>query len=119
MEDPVALLDVGPTLLDYAGVDPLTDVPGRTLMPYLDGLGDPDRAVPTFYRDNVAIRKGDYRIVRYVDGSTQLFDLKNDHWQLRDLGEDHPAHGPMYGALVSCAKAHGLDLTKPQTTVPV
>jgi arylsulfatase A-like enzyme len=105
--DPVALLDIGPTLLDHAGLPPLPDCAGRSLLPYLQGRGDPDRAVPTFWHDSAAIRKGDYRFIRYADGSTQLFDLSKDFWQQYELGPGHPAFGPMYESLRDTCRDHG------------
>lgn len=51
--DPVALLDVGPTVLDLAGLPVFDDtLLGRSLCPMLDGARDPDRVVPTFLRKN-------------------------------------------------------------------
>lgn len=119
IEDPVALIDVGPTVLDYANVDPLTDTVGRTLRPQMEGGPDPDRAIPTFRYDNVSIRKGDYRFARYMDGSTQLYDITTDIWNHNNLGSDHPAYAPMQDALIECSEAYGLEnkpVKKPQPT---
>lgn len=110
IHDPVALLDVGPTVLDLAGLPALKNCVGRSLRPLMDGGSDPDRAVPTFYHDSAAIRKGDYRFIRYEDGSTQLFDLTRDYWQLNDLGPAHPAHGKMHAALVECCRSYGFQV---------
>ncbi|WP_157937594.1 sulfatase-like hydrolase/transferase [Oceaniglobus roseus] len=110
IHDPVALLDVGPTVLDHAGLPGLPGCAGRSLRGYLDGDRDPDRAVPTFYDGSIGIRRGDYRFILYADGSTQLFDLASDYWQLRDLGPGHPAFAPMLEALVASAAEHGLDI---------
>lgn len=107
VHDPVALLDVGPTVLDFAGLPAIENCVGRSLVPCMSGESDPDRAIPTFYRDSAAIRKGDYRFIRYEDGSTQLFDVKEDFWQLRDLGPAHPAYDAMYAALVECCRTYG------------
>lgn len=107
VDDPVALLDVGPTVLDYAELPPLDDCVGRSLRPQVEGASDPDRAVATVYHNNVAIRKGDYRIIWYEDGSTQLFDLTDDFWQLNNLGEDHPAFDTMYAALAETGVEYG------------
>jgi len=108
VDDPVALIDLGPTLMDHAGLAPLEDCVGRSLLPYMAGHSQPDRPVPTFYDNNATIRMGDHRIIRYVDGSTQLYDLRTDFWQLRDLGTDHPAHRDMAAALVACCRDYGL-----------
>jgi len=108
VDDPVALIDLGPTVLDCAGLPPPEDCVGRSLLPYMAGDTDPDRAVPTFNHDSAAIRKGDYRFIRYEDGSTQLFNLKEDYWQLNNLGTAHPEYDAMYASLVECCKLYGL-----------
>jgi arylsulfatase A-like enzyme len=107
VHDPVALLDVGPTALDYAGLPPLDKCQGKSLRPLIDGGSDADRVVPTFHYDNAAIRKGQYRLIRYKDGSTELYDLDQDYWQLRNLGRDHPAHTDMLEALEDTCSAYG------------
>lgn len=110
IQDPVALLDVGPTVLDYAGVAPLKDCVGRTLRPQVEGHRDADRVIPTFRYDNVGIRKGKYRFIRYIDGSTQLYDLEDDIWNLNDLGKDHPEFGAMYHSLMETCATYGMEI---------
>lgn len=63
--------------------------------------------VPTFHYNNAAIRKGKYRLIRYEDGSTELFDLETDYWQLHNLGRDHPDHGDMLNTLEQTCLAYG------------
>jgi arylsulfatase A-like enzyme len=112
VQDPVALLDVGPTVLDYADLSPLEATAGRSLRDQVEGDTNPDRVVPTFRHDNVSIRKGNYRAVRFANGSTQLFDLTRDIWNLHDLGTDHPDHAMMQAALVQCSAEYGFDPTQ-------
>lgn len=111
IDEPVGLIDVGPTVLDLAGLPPIEGTVGRTLVPQIRGAQATGRAVPSFRFGNVTIRKGDYRIIRYEDGSTQLFDLRADPWTLKDLGRDHPAFAPMLAELVTCSAEYGLPLT--------
>lgn len=110
IDEPVGLIDVGPTVLDYAGLGPIEGCVGRSLRPQIGGAHVPDRVVTSFRFGSVTIRKGDFRLIRYEDGSTQLFDLKADPWTLRDLGRDHPAHAPMLAELVAASAAGGLAL---------
>ena len=112
VHDPVPLLDVGPTVFDYAGLPPLKGRVGRSLRHYINGGKDLGRAVPTFYFDNVSLRKGKYRLIRYVDGSTEFYDLENDWWQTKDLGEDHPDFAKTMQALGEASAEYGLDITK-------
>ena len=111
--DPVAMLDLGPTVLDYGGLPKPADFLGRSLMPYLHGQTDPDRAVLTIWHGSVAIRKGRYRMIRYEDGSTQLFDITTDLWQQTELGPSHPAYDAMLSSLIQTQQDYG------QTTGPV
>lgn len=108
--DPVALIDVGPTVLDYAAVPGLDDSVGQSLRPLVEGQTAAQRAIPTVYFDSATIRQGDYRIIRYADGSTQLFDLQKDWWQLKDLGPDHPAFSELYASLIACCRDYGYDI---------
>jgi arylsulfatase A-like enzyme len=115
VDDPVGLIDLGPTVLDFAGVTPPQRRHGRSLRPYLGGQHDPDRVIPSFYKGNVSVRKGRYRIIRYGDGSFQLFDCLEDYWQLRDLGQAHPAFAGMQAALAASASDCGFDLSRVET----
>ena len=106
--DPVALIDIAPTVADYLALPPGPNYIGRSLRPHVEaGFTDPDRAVPTFLDDNAAIRKGRYRYIRYRDGSEQLFDLDADWWQTRSLGPDHPAAPEMRAALEATCAEYG------------
>jgi arylsulfatase A-like enzyme len=112
VDDPVGLIDLGPTVLDFAQVAAPERRHGRSLRPYLNGKRDPDRVMPSFYKGNASIRKGRFRIIRYGDGSYQLFDCFEDYWQLRDLGSDHPAFSHMQAALADSAADCGFDLSR-------
>ena len=107
--DPVALIDVGPTVMDYLALPPLEDSPGQTLRPFVETTHRaPDRVVPTFIDGNAAIRKGKYRFIRYRDGSEQLFDLEADWWQTRDLGAGHPDYQSVRAAFEACCAEYGM-----------
>lgn len=110
VHDPVALIDVGPTVLDFVGLPPIERCVGRSLRPQVGGASVPDRTVPTLRYANASIRKGGYRLIRYSDGSTQFFDLAEDYWQMHDLGRNHPDFDDVYRALVVCCRDYGLEL---------
>lgn len=103
---PVALLDVGPTVLDLAGLARPEAWRGRSLVPWLKSPGDLTRGVMSVWHDSQALRKGDFTLIRYADGSTQLFDTAHDLWQQHDLGRDHPAFAPMLQALEETARSY-------------
>lgn len=111
--DPVGLIDLGPTILDYAGLPPMPVAAGRSLRPMLSGQRDPDRVIPSFYGACLTLRIGDYRIIRYAQDDWQLFDVKSDYWQLHNLGTDHPAFPALRQQFEDWAQHHGYDLTHP------
>ncbi len=108
--DPVALLDIGPTVLDYADCPPLRGVQGRSLKPQVHGSDAPDRAVPTFLFGNASMRQGSYRITRYENGEAEFYDVEDDPWQTRNLAGAHPFYDAMLGELMAVSAAHGLTL---------
>ncbi|MBU2983173.1 sulfatase-like hydrolase/transferase [Lentibacter algarum] len=112
VSDPVALLDVGPTVMDYLGQPPIEGSIGRSLRPQVEWERAPDRAVPTFLHDSASVRRGKYRFIRYADGSTQFFDLSKDWWQTRDLGSKHKDYALMKKVHADCCLEYGFDVAK-------
>jgi arylsulfatase A-like enzyme len=89
-------IDVAPTIADLAGVAPTPSPDGISLVPLLGDAGVPtrDRFVVEFlgFAPNVppysALRTERYLYVEYRDGSRELYDLRADPFQLRNmLGE--------------------------------
>lgn len=115
VNDPVALVDIGPTIMDYLDLPAIPNSPGRSLRPLMNWDTVPDRAIPTFLEESAGIRKGKYRFIRYADGSSQLYDLSADWWQTRDLGPRHPAFAEMDAAHLRCCAEFGLDLRRAKT----
>lgn len=102
--DPVGLIDIGPTVLDYAGIRPPKTSLGRSLRAQVWGKKPrQQRVIPTFYEEDISVRKGDYRLIRYKNGETQMYDVINDYWQLNDLGQEHKEFEQMHRALRECA----------------
>lgn len=85
----MSLLDVGPTLLDLCGVDPLPGADGRSFRPVLlnedlphddvvfaeDTLGGPSRMV----------RSGPWKYNYYHENAPELFNMEEDPGELRNL----------------------------------
>ena len=118
--DPVSLIDVGPTVLDYTdSVAPRKNSLGKSLRPLIRGRPAPQRAIPTFLRDNVAIRYGKYRLIRYRDGSTQLYNLKKNYWQQKDLGISHRGFAHMEAQLYETSKEWGFDIPERKLVHPL
>ncbi|MFB2595824.1 sulfatase-like hydrolase/transferase [Paracoccus sp. p4-l81] len=114
--DPVALVDVGPTVMDYAGLPPIEAAVGRSLRPQIQGQVVQGRAVPTFFFGSAGVRKGDYRYIKYLTGEDQLADLTIDPWQLDDAGDD-PQRPAMAAALKQATQDFGLTMLDKGETV--
>ena len=94
-EHPVSTLDLLPTALAIAGERPGLETPeldGVDLTPHVT---DPKRGAPheiLFWsrKDNFAVRAGDLKLLRYEDGSIELFDIRNDPNETHDLASERP-----------------------------
>jgi arylsulfatase A-like enzyme len=92
---PVALADIGPTLLDLCDAESATYAEGTSLVPIID---EPERAddrppLTTWLEGNHAVRRGPYRYIRYRNGETELYDLDADPNEFDNLTDD-----PSYAA---------------------
>jgi arylsulfatase A-like enzyme len=99
---PVVQLDILPTALAAAGVDvkPEWKLDGVNLLPFLTGAnpGRPHDALFWRFGGQTAVRKGDWKLVRYdraADGAgglsaAKLYDLRTDIGESTDLAATHP-----------------------------
>ncbi len=106
--EPVSLMDLAPTLLDWMGLPPLPVPPAagpasaREMAPLLTGrslvrsaAGDAQRIILSeamaYGPDLVAVRKGRWKLVARRDGRPlALFDLRDDPGETKDAAADHP-----------------------------
>jgi choline-sulfatase len=104
---PVDLLDLYPTILAGAGVDPAPEMngrPGRSLMEVAAAPDDAERPIFSEYHaagSNTAgfmLRKGRWKYHHYVRFRPELFDLENDPEELHDLAQD-PGHATVLGEM--------------------
>ena len=91
---PVISLDLLPTLVQAAGgsIDPSWKLDGVDLIPYLldSGKGIPHENLYWTWGSRKAIRAGKFKALSQDSGkSWQLYDLKNDISEQRDLGTEH------------------------------
>ncbi|HEX8325775.1 MAG TPA: sulfatase-like hydrolase/transferase [Tepidisphaeraceae bacterium] len=90
---PVISVDIGATALAAAGTAPSAD---RKLdgVDVVTALTDPAAAGrPLFWRFGPlrAVRQGDWKVIRDGDNAPQLFDLKTDRGESKDLAGPNPA----------------------------
>jgi arylsulfatase A-like enzyme len=97
-EQAVVALDILPTALSAAGIEPPADLDGVNLLPYLQGetRAAPHDALYWRFGPQKAIRRGAWKLVDWRDFATkqdsgwQLYDLANDAGELHDLAAAHP-----------------------------
>jgi len=93
----VGVVDLTPTILDMLGMDLLSGMQGRSLMPALEGIAlteqtyfsevriaNPKQVRPKGQSDAVAVFSGQYKFVLNGDNET-LWDLKEDHGESAPL----------------------------------
>ena len=85
-----SLLDLYPTLADLCGLDIPDALDGESLLPVITGerTGVRDHIVTTLGRSTFCILKGDMKLIRYYDGSEELYDLESDPNEFRNLITD-------------------------------
>ncbi len=99
VDDLVSLFDFGPTILELAGLTPPDWMEARSLTPYFHSQSDPSRvhvfsehAEDLILRDvgfMTMIREGDWKLVHFLDDDDgQLYNLKNDPEEIRNLWRD-------------------------------
>jgi hypothetical protein len=88
-------VDTAPTLLDLAGLPPLADAEGHSLVPMIQGKNS--EINQCIYAEEDAgilarsVRTENYRLIKYLwDGKTQLFDLKRDPGEQIDVATENP-----------------------------
>ena len=104
------LMDLGPTLLDVAGADPMPAVDGRSLWPVLQGDPSAQLAEETYSEhfggtDGVPsrmIRRGPWKLFKYHDHTPPaLYNLAQDPDENNDLGLDPHYEGVRQELLAS------------------
>lgn len=100
---PVISMDCYPTLLEVAGLPPTPNhvIDGKSLLPLFEQSDDFDRDAICFHYPNWAfhrknrlggvIRQGKFKLIkRYGDGELELYNLKADIGEKKNLAEQSP-----------------------------
>lgn len=84
---PAELLDVYPTLVELCGLPTRDGLEGVSLGPQLrDAAAARERpAITTHNQGNHAVRSEHWRYIRYADGSEELYDLRSDPHEWKNL----------------------------------
>jgi len=87
----VSLIDLAPTLLEFAGAQPLPEMHGQSLLPVFTGKRDDISEVYSEQENTRMIRQGDWK---YINDSSweiaQLFNLSDDPEELNNRIHDFP-----------------------------
>jgi choline-sulfatase len=97
----ISLIDVGPTLLEIAGAGAMPDVAGRSFAGFLrEGVADwPNEVYSEFIgllgdQPSCMVRSGPWKLNYYHEfRSYQLFNLREDPEEMRDLRDDPACRG--------------------------
>jgi len=94
----VSLVDLYPTLMDMASLPAPKGLDGRSLMPLLRGESDPGRpdwVLSQYHGDysdtgSFMLRQGDWKYIAWAGYEPQLFNLKDDPWEISNCARQRP-----------------------------
>ncbi|TWT71401.1 sulfatase [Crateriforma conspicua] len=85
-DQPIDLLTITPTVLDYAGVTPPHKLDGHSLRPVLENVKcEWPHPVLTTFVDHHALRTPRWRYIRYASGEEELYDHARDSEEFENL----------------------------------
>lgn len=100
--EPVTLVDGHPTFLDAVGAPRHPDdaeLPGTSLFDVIRGVPHPRDVLSEYHASGAVtgafmLRRGSLKYVAYSGMEPQLFDLRTDPWETRNLAADPDYAGP-------------------------
>jgi len=104
VDEPVTSVDLSPTILDLAEIDPAPQVDGKSLSPLLEAEKEFSRGPIYWHYPHYnahtpvetctpygAVREGPFKLIEfYEDGRTELYDLREDVGETTDLSKSMP-----------------------------
>jgi arylsulfatase A-like enzyme len=113
-DPPVIQLDIHATALVAAGIDVNSEwkLDGVNLLPFLEGRaqGQPHDTLYWRMGNQMAIRRGDWKLVKYDQSPAQLYNLAEDTGEKKDLS---PQHADKVAELRGAWQAWSQQLAKP------
>lgn len=87
---PAELLDIYPTLAELCDLPTQEHLEGHSLVPQLTNATTTREwpAITTHNHDNHGIRSLDWRYIRYADGSEELYNLRNDPNEWKNVAQE-------------------------------
>ncbi|MFK7851567.1 MAG: sulfatase [Akkermansiaceae bacterium] len=87
VETPVSLQDIFPTLVDLCGLKLEQELDGNSLKSLLAGTATNwnKPVLMSHGPGNFAVRKNQWRLIRYADGGEELYDILNDPEEFKNL----------------------------------
>jgi arylsulfatase A-like enzyme len=107
-QTPAHVIDIVPTLLELAGVakpktwqgEEIPDAPGRSLLPaFKEDVEVKRDCLWWLHEGNRAVRVGDWKLVAAKDEPWELYDLKNDRAEQKNLASSMPEKVAEFEAL--------------------
>ena len=97
--EPGHVIDLQPTFLELAGAKypaqfhdrALTPLPGKSLVPVLQGGSLGERTLAWEHEGNRAVRVGDWKLVASFRSAWELYDLSRDRAELNNFAAQQPA----------------------------
>ena len=90
-DKPVELLNIYPTVMDYAGLTPPHELEGRSLRPLLEDVNAAwKHPAWTTFVDHHSLKTERWRYIRYSSGEEELYDTKHDPRELSNLAFGEP-----------------------------
>lgn len=101
--EPVSLLDVYPTLVELCGLPEIDALEGESLKPFFKDSAHKRSApiVTTWLYGNHSVRSRGWRYTQYRDGTEELYDMKQDPGEHRNLAND-----PAYSSVIQSHQKH-------------
>ena len=88
---PVNLIDMYPTLIDYCGLPPVNQkLDGISLKPVIEDASykREEPSITYYIKGSAGVRKDNWRYIRYYDGTEELYDHSKDPDEWKNLAQD-------------------------------